>query len=57
MDYAQFLHDGSEVIYNDIKPSAGNLIMPGGKENEVVLELPVVKPNILVPVIEIFLKE
>ncbi len=46
IDYAQFLHDGSEVLY-DIDE----------KENKVTFKLPVVKPDTLVPVIEIMLKD
>lgn len=57
VDYVQFLHDGSEVLFQDGKSQAGNLITPAGKEGEVILEVPVVKPNLLVPVMEIFLKE
>jgi len=56
IDYAQFLHDGSEVLFNDVKPSESNFLIAEGKENEVVLDLPVIKPNVLVPVIELFLR-
>ncbi len=45
IDYAQFLHDGSEILY-DIDE----------KKNAVTLHLPVVKPDVTVPVIEIMLK-
>ncbi len=45
IDYAQFLHDGSEILY-DIDE----------KKNAVPLHLPVVKPDVTVPVIEIMLK-
>ena len=52
--YAQFLHDGSEV----------NIVAPGGARHGQMGEmripgkivLPVVKPNVEVPVIEFFLK-
>lgn len=45
--YAQFLHDGSEIICtNDSKD-----------DDAVVFKLPVIKPAITVPVIEVFLKE
>ena len=43
--YAQFLHDASEIKLRD-KADAGTL----------TLELPVVKPNVVVPVVELFLK-
>ncbi len=45
IDYAQFLHDGSEILY-DIDE----------KENAVTFHLPVIKPDVTVPVIEIMLK-
>lgn len=56
IDYAQFLHDGSEVLFNDMEPGKGNFLTAEGKESEVVMEVPVVKPNVIIPVIEIFLK-
>ncbi|MEG2087468.1 MAG: alpha-L-fucosidase [Angelakisella sp.] len=54
VDYAQFLHDGSEVLYADKVEhfSEGKT----QEENLLVLKLPPVKPNVLVPVIELFLK-
>ncbi len=56
VDYAQFLHDGSELRYeeNNISHfSEGRT----HSDNLLVLKLPVVKPNVLVPVIELFLKK
>ena len=55
--YAQFLHDASELHYkeNELDPQAGDS-QPDKLEGTVIFELPVVKPNTLVPVIEIFLK-
>ena len=55
VDYAQFLHDGSEVLFSEGKmehfgealPESGDLL---------VLNIPHVKPDCLVPVIELFLK-
>ena len=43
VDYMQFLHDGSEILFTEEK---------GG----VKVRLPLIKPNITVPTIEIFLK-
>ena len=43
VDYCQFLHDGSEILYTE-------------KEDKVVFELPVVQPQKITPVIEVFLK-
>lgn len=55
--YAQFLHDGSEVLFTEGKIdhfSAGN---EKEESDTAILYLPDVKPHCLVPVIEIFLKE
>jgi len=55
VEYAQLLHDGSEILMDEGKvehfsegASAGSGLL--------VLNLPVVKPDITVPVIELFLK-
>lgn len=45
--YVQFLHDASEVRY-----SAGR----GDTQNDINLSLPVQKPNVEIPVLEVFLK-
>ncbi len=57
VDYAQFLHDASEVKMIEVDPQAEaqNTSM-AGKEGTLTLELPVHKPNVTVPVIELFLK-
>lgn len=54
IDYAQFLHDGSELLCKE----GVELMADGGnfKTTAPVIELPVVKPNVIVPVIELFLK-
>lgn len=57
VDYVQFLHDGSEIQFRDANPGMGNLLTEGDKLGEVILDLPAIKPNVIVPVIEIFLKE
>lgn len=44
IEYMQFLHDASEIMFKN-------------DGNDVIVELPVVKPNQTVPVIEIFLKK
>ncbi len=54
IEYAQFLHDGSEVILS--KPRSEGQQIPG-QENDLLLNLPVNKPDVLVPVIEIFIKQ
>jgi len=56
IQYAQFLHDASEVQWlkpaKDVDPNIGVPV----KDGSIVLELPVKKPDVTVPVIEIFLK-
>lgn len=55
IDYAQFLHDGSEVLYtvgsidhfSEARTQSADL---------VAFKIPIVKPNTVVPVIEVFLK-
>jgi len=52
--YAQFLHDGSEIF---LKPKRKTILMDEeAVENELVAELPVIKPQVEIPVIELFLK-
>ncbi len=55
IDYAQFLHDGSEI---KIQRRCDNGHSQGGElgKNDFLL-LPVKKPNVEIPVIEIFLKK
>jgi alpha-L-fucosidase len=57
--YAQFLHDGSEVkrIQLDPHQAAQNTTMGGLNADTLTLELPVQKPDVAIPVIELFLKE
>lgn len=55
IEYAQFLHDGSEILYTE------NEIFRYGDKSEpnqgsVYFKLPAVKPNVTVPVIEVILK-
>ncbi len=55
VDYAQFLHDGSEL---KMTKGGVNHFSDGAAKAEglLVIELPPVKPNVVVPVIELFLK-
>jgi len=55
VDYAQFLHDGSELLYTEgsVKHFSYGATV---SDDLLVIELPPVKPDVLVPVIEIFLK-
>ncbi len=54
VDYAQFLHDGSEILFENKISHFSEGKTEG--ENMLVLRLPVVKPNTIVPVIELMLK-
>ena len=56
IDYAQFLHDASEVLYTE--KSSGHFNTEGQTvaDDLVVFKIPPVKPPVTVPVIEIFLK-
>ena len=53
IDYVQFLHDGSELMTRSARDSdiqSGEMRMPGQ------ILLPVLKPDVSIPVIEVFLK-
>lgn len=51
--YAQFLHDASELNISDPR---GHWIKQETGENDINLLLPINKPNVEIPVIEVFLK-
>ncbi len=55
--YAQLMNDASEVklIQTDPNQQAQNTTM-GGKDGLLTLELPLQKPDVVVPVVELFLK-
>jgi alpha-L-fucosidase len=57
VEYAQLLNDASEVKMIRIDPhqQAQNTTIGGGS-NALILELPIQKPDVAVPVIELFLK-
>ena len=55
VDYAQFLHDGSEVLFTEGKMAHFGEALPESGDL-LVLNIPHVKPDCLVPVIELFLK-
>ncbi len=54
VDYAQFLHDGSEILMREGDPGHFSAGQSTG-DDLLVLTLPVTKPNVVVPVIELFL--
>ena len=53
--YAQLLNDASEIRFRTVTQSSGNTGETSG-ENDVILTLPVERPNVEVPVIELFLE-
>ncbi len=54
VEYAQMLHDGSEVQVEGLKPWQIKLVdIP---EKALPLDLPIVKPDVEIPVVELFLK-
>lgn len=54
IEYAQFLNDASEVlITKNLEPWQQDYVT---KEKSLILNLPLVKPDVEIPVIEIFLK-
>ena len=57
VDYAQLLNDGSEVGLISLPPGtqAGTVHQPGQPEGTLTLKLPVQRPDVAVPVVELFL--
>ena len=56
--YAQFLHDASEIKRHELDPTdQGNMAPKGMAANTLTLELPVQQPEVLVPIVELFLRE
>lgn len=55
VEYAQFLHDASELLFTE---NESNHFSEGRTEGDdlLVINIPPVKPNVVVPVIELFLK-
>ncbi len=57
LKYAQFLHDGSEIIARPFKPSF-DIPQEGDQEaaaDSLMLRIPQIRPDVTVPVIELFL--
>ncbi|NLA85100.1 MAG: alpha-L-fucosidase [Clostridiales bacterium] len=55
VEYAQFLHDGSEILFTEGNSKHFSLGRLEG-EDLLVLNIPHIKPPVIVPVIELFLK-
>ncbi|MCJ7736517.1 MAG: alpha-L-fucosidase, partial [Anaerolineae bacterium] len=58
VEFARLLNDGSEIKMQVVDPhqQAQNTTVGGGSADTLTLELPVQKPDVVVPVIELFLK-
>ena len=54
VEYAQLLHDGSEVTFDLSDWHAGQA--GGVKKDSLVINLPQKQPNVTLPVVELFLK-
>lgn len=54
VEYAQLLNDASEIKFVEMPPHQASMEAEG--KDTIVLQLPVQKPNVTVPVIELFLK-
>jgi alpha-L-fucosidase len=61
VEYAQLLHDASEIKFIDSDRSSEIGFMPGERQEAgaagLILRLPVRKPNVTVPVVELFLHQ
>ena len=56
VDYAQFLNDGSEILINKARCHRAGDVTVGRNKDDLILEVPGIKPNTPIPVIELFLK-
>ncbi|MBB4843654.1 alpha-L-fucosidase [Paucibacter oligotrophus] len=57
VSYAQFLHDGSEIQFKEPQPrNLQNNAHVSVSENAIRLSLPMNRPELLLPVVELFLK-
>ncbi len=59
VEYAQLLHDASEVAFLEKGAVSGFMVGPreASSEKDLTLRLPVAKPDVEIPVIELFLKQ
>jgi alpha-L-fucosidase len=56
VEYAQFLHDGSEVQMRRGTQHEDYTTPRGTDAGTLTLELPILRPDVLVPVVELFLR-
>jgi alpha-L-fucosidase len=55
VEYAQLLNDGSEILFNEIPPKGSHTSINATDHQTLIVNLPVQKPAVTVPVIELFL--
>lgn len=56
IEYAQFLHDGSEILFECASENTADKGLAATDDDTVSFGIPTVAPKLIVPVIEIFLK-
>ncbi len=56
VEYAQLLNDASEVRMTEPDEKVHPNLAPGQTKGALILELPVLKPDVTVPVVELFLR-
>ena len=56
ISFARFLHDGSEIKFSKMQSPPENRLYSHGGEGKWQLSLPAIKPDIVIPVIEVVLK-
>ena len=58
VEYAQFLHDASELKFRSVEPwqEASALAAGFDAANTITIELPQTEPNVEIPVVELYLK-
>lgn len=56
VEYAQFLHDGSELLFTEGAIDHFSAKNETEDSSDLILYLPAVKPSSLVPVVELILK-
>ncbi len=57
VQYAQFLHDGSEIAMKGLEPWQESSNHKLGGEGTLSITLPQMKPKVAIPVVELFLKK
>jgi len=56
VQYAQFLHDASEVRFNSSRQQEHSNLTEKTAAGDLTIRVPVNKPNVEIPVVELFLQ-